>query len=120
ILLPVVESPCLRLEPSVDLVLRTEALIDVASFVNEIEHHAVFNAFAEFVSVDIAAKRLQTGARVSLEQGGAGKADEYRIGHQRLHHSMQTAVLRPVALVHEDEDFTDRLAGSRLQLLNEL
>src|SRR5713101_3729886 len=70
--------------------------------------------------MDIAAERFQAGPRVRHEQRGARKADEYRVGHQRLHHSMQPAVLRTVALVHEDEDFTERLAGSRLQFLDEL
>ena len=101
----------LGLEPGVDLVFGAEALVDVPRLVDEVEHHPVLDALAELVGVDVAAEDFQAGLRVLLEQRRAGEADEDRVGHHRLHHAVQLAALRAVALVHEDEHLAHRLAG---------
>ena len=54
-----------------------------------------------------------------FKQRRAGEADEDRVGHQRLHRAVQLAALGAVALVHEDEQLAHRLAGLRLQFLDE-
>ena len=61
LLLPVVQALGLGLEPGVDLVLRPEALVDVARLVDQVEHHPVLDAFAELVGVDVAAEDFQAG-----------------------------------------------------------
>ena len=119
VLLPVVQPLGLGLEPGIDLVLRAEPLVDVPRLIDEVEHHLVLDALAELVGVDVAAEDFQAGLLVLLEQRRAGEADEDRVGHHRLHHAVQLAALRAVALVHEDEHLAHRLAGLGLQLLDE-
>ena len=117
-LLPVVQPLGLGLEPGVDLVFRPETLVNVARLIDEVQHDAVLDALAELVGVDVATEHFLTGARVLLEQGRAGEADEYRIRHHRLHHPVQLAALRAVALVHEHKHFPHGEAGPGLQLLD--
>ena len=119
VLLPVVQALGLGLEPRIDLVLGAQALVDVPRLIDQVEHHPVFDAFAELVGVDVAAEDLQAGLPVLLEQRRAGEADEDRIGHHRLHHAVQLAALGAVALVHKDEHLAHGRAGLRLQLLDE-
>ena len=103
----------------VDLRRRAQRLIDVARLVNKIEHHAVFDRFAELVGVDVAAKDPQARRLVLREKRRAGEADEYRVGHHRLHHAVQLAALRAMALVHENEYLAHGRARLRLQLFDE-
>ena len=116
--LPVVQRLGLGVKPLVDLVLRSQLLVNVAGLVHQVQHHAIFHGFAEFVGVDVAAKYFQAGGFVFLEQGRAGEADEHRIGHQRLHHAVELAALCAVAFVHKYKHLTHRGAGLRLQVFD--
>ena len=69
--------------------------------------------------MDVAAEHFQAGLLVFLEQRRAGEADEYGVGHHRLHDAVQLAALRPVALVHKHEHLADRPAGLGFQFLDE-
>src|SRR5256885_1797684 len=104
--LPVVQTLGLSLKPGVDLLLGAEPLIDVPRLVHEVEDDPVSHALTELVSVDVTAEYFEAGLRVLLEQRGTGKAEEDRVGHHRLHHAVQLAALRAVALVHEHEHLT--------------
>ena len=117
--LPVVQRLGFCVKPLVDLVLRAQLLVNVAGLVHQVQHHAIFHGFAEFVGVDVAAKYFQAGGFVFLEQGRAGEADEHRIGHQRLHHAVELAALCAVAFVHKYKHLTHRGAGLRLQVFDE-
>ena len=117
--LPVVQRLGLGVEPSVDLVLGPEPLVDVARLIDQVEHHLVLDGLAEFVGVDVAAEYFQAGLPVLLQQRGAGEADEDRVRHHRLHHPVQLAALGAVAFVHEHEHLAHRLARLGLQLLDE-
>ena len=119
VLLPVVQPLGFGLEPGVDLVLRAEPLVDVARLVDQIEHHLVLHRLAELVGVDVAAEHFQAGLLVLLQQRRAGKADEHRVRHHRLHHAVQLAALRAVAFIHEDEHLADGRAGLGFQFLDE-
>ncbi len=118
--LPVVQALGLGRKPLVDLVCRAQPLVDVARFVHQVQHHLVFHRFGELVGVDVATKHLLAGGLVFLEQRGAGEADEHRVGHQRLHHPVQPAALRAVALVHKHKQLAVGGAGGGLHVLDEL
>src|SRR5450755_899136 len=113
----------LGLEPLVHLGGRGQALIDVAGFVAQVEHHAVIHGLVELVGVDETAERCQAGFFVRLEQGRASEPDEHRAGEQLLHGPVHNARLRPVRLVDEDEDIAlgnEALGDGRLKLPDEL
>src|ERR1700730_7023576 len=116
--LPVVESLRFGFKPGINLVLGAEGLIDVPSLINEIEHNLVFHRLTEFVGMDVAAKDLQAGLLILLEQGRAGEADKDSGGHHRLHYAMQLAALSTVTFVYKDEHLSYRFAWLRFQLLN--
>src|ERR1700730_18235279 len=117
--LPVVESLRFGFKPGINLILRAKALIDVPSLINEIEHNLIFHRLTEFVGMDIAAKNLQAGLLILLEQWCAREADKDSVGHHRLHHTMQFAALSSMAFVYKDEHLSHRLAWLSFQLLNE-
>jgi hypothetical protein len=94
VLLPVVPPRGLGLEPGVDPVFGAEALVDVARFIDEIEHDAVLDALAELGGVHEAAADLQAGHPVFREQRRVREADAHRTRPQRLHHAVQPAALR--------------------------
>ncbi len=119
VLLPVVQPLGLGLEPCVDLVLRAKPLVDVAGLVDQVEHDLVLDRLAELVGVDVAAKDLQAGLLVLLQQRRAGEADEDGIRHDRLHQLVQPAALRAVAFVDEHEHLADRRARLGFQFLDE-
>ena len=52
----------LGLEPLVDLLLRGDALVDVARLVAQVEHHAVPHGLVELVGVDVAAEDLDASS----------------------------------------------------------
>jgi len=64
--------------------------------------------------VNVAAKYLQTGLSICLKQRSTGETDEYGIGHNCFHYPVQFAALRAVALIYEDEYFTNSNAGLSL------
>ena len=68
--------------------------------------------------MDIAAKHIHAGLLVLLEQGGAGKAHEHRVGHHGLHHSVQLATLGTVAFIYKHKQLTHGLAGLALQVFD--
>ena len=67
VLLPVVQSTCFGLEPRVNLILRPEVLVYVSRLVDQIQHHIVFDTFAEFVGVDIATEFQSFGVFKRLD-----------------------------------------------------
>lgn len=107
------EALGLGLEPLVDLVLGSEALVDVAGFVAQVQHHLLAHGLVEAVGVDVAPEHLDAFPLVGLEQRGAGEADEQGVGQQRLHGLVQVAGLGAVALVHEDVDIALGLEAGR-------
>ena len=120
LLLPVVQPLGFGVEPGVYFLVRSQALVDVARFIHQIEHDAVFHRLAEFIGMDVAAEDFQAGLLVLLEQRRAGEADEDGIGQHGLHHAVQLSGLGAVALVDKDENLAHRLAGLRFQFLDEL
>ena len=103
-----------------DYALVDEALINVARFIGQIEHHLIFYCFAELVGVDVAAKDFEAGLLVLLEQRRAGETDEDGVGHDRLHDAVQFAALGAMAFIHEDKNLAHRLARLGLQFFDEL
>src|SRR6266516_3331870 len=101
--LPVVQTLGLRLKPGVDLFLRAERLIDIPRFIHEVEYDPVRHALTELVGVDVAAEDFEAGLCVLRKQRCSGKADENRVGHHRLHHTVQLAALRAMALIDKYE-----------------
>ena len=91
-------------------------MIDITGFIHQIKNDLVFDAFTELVGVDVATKNLQAGGLVLLEQRGTGETNEDGIGQQRLHHTVQLAVLAAVAFIHENKEFTYRWAGLSLKI----
>ena len=94
-------------------------MLDVACFIDQIEHHFVLHGLAEFVGVDVTAENFEARRLVLFEQRRAGETDEHGARQQCLHRLVQFAGLRAMALVHEDEQFADRRTRLLLQLLNE-
>ena len=115
-LLPVVQALGFGVKPLVNLVLAAQRLVNIPRLIHQVQHHAVFHRLAELVGVDVAAKHLQAGLLVFFEQRRAGKANEHRVGHHRLHHPVQLAALRAVALVHKHKHLAHGTAGLALQV----
>ena len=99
----VAQPPGLRLEPPIDPVFGSEALIDVARLVAQIQHHAVAHRFVVLVGMDVGTEELDAALLVVLEQRRPGESDQHRIRQQLLHRLVQLPGLGAVALVHEDE-----------------
>jgi hypothetical protein len=83
---------------------RRQILVDVARLVAQVQHDAVLDSLVELVGVDERAERLDAGGLVSLEQRGAGEADEHRLRQELLHGRVHLAGLGAMGLVDEDED----------------
>jgi hypothetical protein len=115
VFLPVIQALGLGVKPLYRSCPENRALVNVAGFVDQIQHHTVFHCFAEFVGMDIAAKDLHAGLPCLLQQRRAGKADKDCIGHHGLHHAVQLAALGAVAFIDKDKDLAHRAAGLGFQ-----
>ena len=105
----IVKAFGISLEPLVDLVRRSDVLIDIAGFVAQVEHHPVLDRLIEAVSVDVRAEHLKASCFVVLEQWGACEADEHGVGQDRLHRLVQFPRLGAMALIDEYIDVSLRI-----------
>ena len=102
-LLPGVEIGCLGFKPLIHSCVRTQPLVDVTGFINQIKNYLVFHTLAELVGVNVTTENLQAGGLILLEQRCTGEADKDGVGQQRLHYTVQLAALGAVAFIHENE-----------------
>lgn len=116
--LPIVQVAGDKFEPFIHACLRGKSLFNIPRFVDEVEDHAIFHAFAEFVGVDIFAEDFEAGLFVFLQQGRAREANKDRVGHDGFHGAVQFAALGAVTFIHKDEDFTDGFAGLGVEFLD--
>ena len=89
------------LKPSVNAFLGSDVLRDISRLIAQIQNDTVSDALIELIGMDITAEDLQTGLFVLLKERRTGKADEERVGNNRLHCLVELAGLCAMALVHK-------------------
>jgi len=92
-------------EPTIDLVLRGDVLVDVPRFVAQIQHDTVAHGFVVLVGVDVRAEGLDARLLVALQQRRSGETDQHRLGKHLPHGAVEFAGLGAVTFIDEDEDF---------------
>ena len=95
----------LGLEPSIHFVGRSQALVNVAGLVYQVQHHAIGHGLVVLVGVDVGAENLHRGLLVLSQQGCAGKADKHGVGENGFHGLVEFAALCAVRFVYKDEEF---------------